>query len=915
MQKAFFAVLFSVLAILSYVPAAGASENPFQADEKFKLKLLKATIDTRVAAMLPESAESVSPAGHNNFYILQFDGPVQEDWLNNLKAMGVQFYSYIPENAYIVKMSPELHSAVLFKPHVQYVGEYRPEYKTPASLDARIARVMSTMSVLNVAPPVTLHVKLFDREPITPVINRLKKMGAIEQQEIIKGRTVHYKVKILQNGNGLNQKLLEVVLPASSVPEVAKIPRVEWVEEYKGVTFCNNMTKPIVGAAAAQSIQGRPLDGNGQILGILDSGLDNGMSGIGMNQPAFETLKNGHYKVAGGIGYRGDNNWSDEYGHGTFVAGIMTGYVPPSSLSFGNWSSYGGVAPQASLFVQSGECYSEYMLTPPMSTVFKDAYSKGVRIHNDSWGEAYFNDIPGSTAPVLGQYTLTAQAVDTFVWSNQAFLPVFAAGNLGSDHVANYPGYGIYSTTVSEGRPDGIVDLGSISPPSTAKNCLTVGATESSRPSGINYGATFSDNAWMRFQNSPSSTPGNISPIVGYPYSGGIENVAAFSSRGPTADGRVKPDLVAPGTMISSTLTHLPDYVGDFQDPSDVDGGTSYAAPLVSGAAGLVEQYYHDFYGINPSAALVKATLINGAVDIGTPRTVPDLQPSLLPMMRPDFHQGWGRLDIMRALYPGQTDGAALPSPANPNPPDSILVFKDVTPGFKTGPFAGADYCFSLKNTFGTVRVTLVWTDYPGTPAAATELVNQLELTVIDPDHNVHTSLENNFLVIDQDHPPYVDPNAPADVVYDPKNNVHSIEFSSFGGDFIVQVHAANIPMGPQPYALVITGPLDAQVSQPDTAQASPAYFSHSKIIGKAVLQSGAAAVGYTVTASGPTIMRATTDTNGNFTISNVQGAKYFLNAYLGEPTPGDLKSVAPNVLYTATPSLTPASVTLTVGP
>ena len=293
-------------------------------------------------------------------------------------------------------------------------------------------------------------------------------------------------------------------------------------------------------------------------------------------------------------------------------------------------------------------------------------------------------------------------------------------------------------------------------------------------------------------------------------------------------------------------------------------------------------------------------------------RKAPDFQPSLLPMTRPDFHQGWGRLDIMSALYPGQTDGAALPDQA-----DSILVFKDVTPGFKMGPFAGADYCFSLKNVIGTVRVTLVWTDYPGTPAAATELVNDLELTVIDPYQVVHNSLEGNRQAIDQDHPPYTDPNAPADDVYDTKNNVRSIEFACFGvGDFIVQVHGVNIPMGPQPYALVITGPLDAQVSQPDTAQTAYAYFSSNKIKGKAVFQNGTVAAGYTVTATGPTIRRVTTGADGTFVIDNVQGAKYFLNAYEGDiepPSPATLKSVIPNVLYTTT--ATPAVATLTVNP
>ncbi len=473
MQKNFFAVLFALLAILSYVPSAGASENPLKADEKFKLRLLKATVDTRVDSVLTAPASlgaQNNQNDQNNFYILQFDGPVMPEWKQGLHDAGVEFFSYIPENAFIVKIDPKMVNSMLFRPHVQYIGPYRPEYKTPKSLDAKVSTVTSSQAMLAAVPSITLRLKLFDREPIRPVINKLKRLGAIEQQEIIRGKKVHYKVKVLQNGNGLNQKLLQVVLPSSNVGQVANIPQVEWVEEYNGVAFCNNMTKPIVGALAAQSIQGRPLDGNGQTLGILDSGLDNGMAGIGMNQPAFEMLKNGHYKVTGGLAYRGDNNWSDEYGHGTFVAGIMTGYATPS---FGNWSSFGGVAPQASLFVQSGQCYADYMLTPPMSTVFKDAYSKGVRIHNDSWED---NGAGGE----LGAYNLTAWTVDTFVWANKDFLPVFSAGNWASDHKANYPGYGIYSG-IHVSQPDGIVDLDSISPPATAKNCLTVGASESSR--------------------------------------------------------------------------------------------------------------------------------------------------------------------------------------------------------------------------------------------------------------------------------------------------------------------------------------------------------------------------------------------------------------------------------------------------
>ena len=194
MQRNFFAVLFALLAILSYVPSASASENPFKADEKFKLRLLKGTVDTRVDSVLMKSASAAAPNNQNeqnNFYILQFDGPVLQEWKQGLRNAGVEFFSYIPENAFIVKIDPKMVNSMLFKPHVQYIGPYRPGYKTPASLDNKISTVTSSQAMLAIVPSMTLRVKLFDREPMRPVINRLIKLGAIEQHEDNQGEETY----------------------------------------------------------------------------------------------------------------------------------------------------------------------------------------------------------------------------------------------------------------------------------------------------------------------------------------------------------------------------------------------------------------------------------------------------------------------------------------------------------------------------------------------------------------------------------------------------------------------------------------------------------------------------------------------------------------------------------------------------
>ncbi len=100
--------------------------------------------------------------------------------------------------------------------------------------------------------------------------------------------------------------------------------------------------------------------------------------------------------------------------------------------------------------------------------------------------------------------------------------------------------------------------------------------------------------------------------------SGDPEAMAAFSSRGPCDDRRIKPDIVAPGTDIVSTKSELApdDHFWGLVDDNPAYaymGGTSMACPLVAGCATLVRQYFVDERDTSPSAALLKATLVNGA--------------------------------------------------------------------------------------------------------------------------------------------------------------------------------------------------------------------------------------------------------------------------------------------------------------
>src|SRR5262249_19151906 len=147
----------------------------------------------------------------------------------------------------------------------------------------------------------------------------------------------------------------------------------------------------------------------------------------------------------------------------------------------------------------------------------------------------------------------------------------------------------------------------SVGSPSTNKNGLSVGSTRTS--------ATSSD-----------------------------ENISSYSSRGWTADGRIKPDIMTPGYNTSAGNDGNVD--GTANCGTNSGGGTSYAAPIAVGASALVRQYFTDgFYpsgaknapdALQPTAALVKAMLINSAVSMtGTDNAGGAITPI------PSNEQGW----------------------------------------------------------------------------------------------------------------------------------------------------------------------------------------------------------------------------------------------------------------------------------
>jgi hypothetical protein len=260
-------------------------------------------------------------------------------------------------------------------------------------------------------------------------------------------------------------------------------------------------------------------------------------------------------------------------------------------------------------------------------------------------------------------------------------------------------------------------------------------------------------------------------------------SVSSFSSRGPVFDGRLKPTLAAQG---ESTVSAGSDpFTTNNCDTCALDG-TSMAAPTVAGLAALVREYYRQGFhvggtrnpasGFVPSGALIKATLIDSAAQV---------DPAAPPSAAPDFDAGFGRVKLDRTLaFPGS--GFAL-------------RVDDQRVGVGTGGLV----LHAFDVVAGTpLRATLVWSDAPASLLAATARVNELRLEVVDPAGTVWFQTLDPATGVPA---PTSDPSDP----HDTRNVEERLVFDApQPGRWIVRVRGVDVPMGPQPFALVVRGGL-----------------------------------------------------------------------------------------------------------
>lgn len=559
--------------------------------------------------------------------------------------------------------------------------------------------------------PITMQT--FSADDIMFLRNALRNLGASD----------------IQTATSARWGLARAALPASIAVRLALEPEVQWIECHVPATPANDIARSPAQLNVEEVHATLGLDGLGQIVAVADTGLDSGN---------LDTL---HPDLAGRVLHVFDigrlTNWSDTYFHGTHVAASLLGTGTSSSGRFR------GMAPGAQLVFQSiMDAAGNLSLPANLSDLYMPPYSLGARIHSDSWGSA-----------VAGEYNADSMTTDEAVWNQPDLFVAFAAGNEGADY-----------------DRDGVVDSGSLNAPASAKNVLAVGASESGRAPGtggktsVGYGY-----AWgYKFRVPPIATD-----LISSSPGSNPQGMAAFSSRGPTQDGRIKPDVVAPGTDIISARSRASADTGWGLVVDNMDycfmGGTSMATPLVAGAAAIVRQYCVDRGIGNPSAALLKAAIVGSARSLspgqygtGNYREIPDAP-------RPNWVEGWGQVDVGGLLLPAEFNQSVFIEGPEP-------LFVGET----------NEWPFWVHRS-APITAVMAYSDYPSALSAGVNLVNDLDLVLVGPTGETWH------------------PNGRE--VPDSLNNVEGIDFSSPAtGKWTAVVSGRNIPEGPQPYALFLRG-------------------------------------------------------------------------------------------------------------
>jgi serine protease AprX len=423
----------------------------------------------------PPPAE-FGPGPHH--YVVEFGGPIKPEWLAAIEAHGGRALEPMPPASYVIALDGPAYDWITKGPdYVHSVVHYGTEMRVDAGLteslssDPLLARgLIRGEPEAAAAPPgvervsTIFSVRFFEADDLVAALPAIRDLGGTPG-EVAAGSTV-------------TTVSFDPADPAigAKVAKLVGLHGVRVVEPYALRQLRNDVAAGLMGAREVSNPAGLGLSGRGEVVGVADSGLDTGNATTIHPDFAGRVAAIHSWPVTADwstvvTNVGGDDGAADtRSGHGTHVTGSVCGNgsaslavqpVPVRGLAFEGNLVFQAVEQRLQWTDAYRKAYyQQYHRYPPdsglaglpvdLNLLFQQAYDAGVRVHNNSWGGGDF-----------GAYDDYATAVDRFMWEHKDFLILFAAGNDGAD-----------------GNRDGVVDEGSLTPPGTAKNCLTVGAAE-----------------------------------------------------------------------------------------------------------------------------------------------------------------------------------------------------------------------------------------------------------------------------------------------------------------------------------------------------------------------------------------------------------------------------------------------------
>ncbi len=642
-------------------------------------------VDLKQSRMNQTPAAGAVPG--KGLYVIQFIGPIQDPWLKTLEETGAKLIAYIPNNAYIVRADQVAAGmlAMMKNRHsfVQWMGDYQPAYKLTPQLQA--------MREMTDAPPVRVRVQVIDSSE-----------GRLKAEEIKKAALQYFGERRV-----LKYRNLTVLIPVSQLAELSQSDEVLAIEEDRE----RKRADEVQGQIVAGNLTGNAPSSPGYLAWLASKGFNSSQFGSFSVNVADDSFSlTGHPDLQDSrVAFENNptNMTGPQHGHGFLNSHIIGGFNNGTGSVFedANGFNYGlGIVPWARVGVTA--IFGPGPVSP--SAWEETAYSQSARISSNSW----LLDFTWHYDTFAQEYDSIVRDAQSGTPGNQELAVVFCAGN------------------------DARFGSGTVTSPGTAKNVITVGASENLRQTGVD-----------------GCTVDNLG-------ADSASDIAFFSSRGPVYDGRIKPDIVAPGAHIQAGIPQsnydganiCDQYFPAGQTLYSWSSGTSHSTPAVAGGASLIYQDYLNKGLAAPSPAMIKALLMNSASYM-TGDGANDTLPS--------NNQGMGLMNLGRTF-----DGASR-------------LLTDQTQTFSS---SGDVY-----RVFGTVastdrpfRVTLAWTDAPGTPVSA-PWVNNLDLEVMI---NGQTYTGNVFSGASS-----TPGGAP-----DSKNNVESVFLPpGVSGNFVVIVRGVNI--------------------------------------------------------------------------------------------------------------------------